>query len=126
MLSWDTVLLTNPCSFCAARVLLRGPSLANLGREFVQVPLRFFLAVEERLEICLRGCQRLHPHGRPSIRVSKALGFFNGVLDGVVENRLRFWGILAFLIVSKPRLFLFFASSSGSLHGLSGGISFRP
>ena len=45
--------------------------------------------------------------GLPSLRVSRALGFFKGVLDGVVENGLRFWGILAFLIVSKPRLFLF-------------------
>ena len=51
---------------------------------------------------------------------------YKSVYDGVVENRLGICGILAFLIVGKPRLFLLFACLSGSLHGLTSGISFHP
>ena len=48
----------------------------------------------------------------------KRFSFLKSVLGGVVENRLGFCGILEFLIVGKARLFLLFASLSGSLHGV--------
>ena len=57
---------------------------------------------------------------------SSASLFFKSVLDGVVENRLGFCGILAFLVVDEPRLFLAFARFNRGLHGFKSGISFRP
>ena len=51
--------------------------------------LRFFLAVEGRLEeISVCGRQRLHPHGHRPYMFLKRFSFLKGVLDGAVEHCL--------------------------------------
>ena len=79
-----------------------GAGLANLGREFVQVLLRFLLTVEEGFEkICLCGGQGSRPHGHSLDVFLEHFGLSKSVLDGAVENRLGFCGILACLLVDK-------------------------
>ena len=99
-------------SFCAARCLLCGAGLAQLGREFVQVLLRLFLTVEEcSEEVCLRGRQGLRPYGHGRDVYLESSVFFMGVLDGAAVNRLGFPSIQAFLLAEAPRLFLAFCRS---------------
>ena len=98
-------------SSSAARYLLCGAGLAHLGRELVQVFLRFFLSVEERFEeFSLRGRQGLRPHGRGLDVFLQRFGFLKGVL-------------LAFLLEKAPRLFLSFTRLGEGVHGLIGRIA---
>ena len=81
-----------------------GVLLAQLRCELVQVLLRFLLTVEEGFEdICLGGRQGFCPHGH-GLDVFLEFCFFKSVLDGVVESRLNFCGILAFWESSKRRV----------------------
>ena len=88
-------------SFCAVRFSLRGTGggvlLAQLCNELVQVLLRFFLAIEERLEeVRLRGRQGLHPNVHGLDVLLERFGFCKSVFDGAVEDRLGFCGLLTF------------------------------
>ena len=76
--------------------------LAQLCSELVQVFLRFFLAIEERLEeVCLRGRQRLRPHDHGLDVFLERLVFCKSVFDGAVEDRLGFCGLLNFFLLVK-------------------------
>ena len=70
--------------------------------------------------------KRFRPHGHGLNVFLECLGVSQTVLDGVGVHRIGIYGILAILIVCKPRLCLLFACLSGGLHGLTGSIPFRP
>ena len=83
--------------------------LAQLCCELVQVFLCFFSAIEERHEeIRLCGRQGLRPHRHGLNVLLERFGFLKSVLDGALEDRLCFCGLLAFFLVCKLRLFLTF------------------
>ena len=93
--------------------------------EIVKVSLRFFLAVEERLdEICLRGRQRFRTHGHRLHVFLKRFSFLKSLLNGVVEYRLGRGSLVALLLVEAPRLVLSFACLGKGLHGLVGSVTF--
>ena len=85
--------LTQPeaTSCCAARFLLRDTSLAELGRELIEVTLRLLLALEECLkEVLLRGRQRVLSHCHRFDVLLKRYGFLERTLKGIVVDGLGF------------------------------------
>ena len=76
-------------SFFARREFLQcGAGLAQLGREFIQVPPRLILSVEERFEeVCLRGRHGFRTHGHGHVFLERFV-FLKSVLDGLAVDRL--------------------------------------
>ena len=114
--------------FCAAPFLLCGAGggvlLAHLRCVRVRVVLGCCLAVEEHLEeVCLRGRQRLCPHGHRLYVFLKRFSFLKGVLHGAVEQCLGLCGLLALLLVEPPRPILSLTHLGEGLHGLVGCIT---
>ena len=86
--------------------------------------LCFFLLIEERLEeVRLCGRQGLRPHGHGLDVFLERFGFFKGVLDGAVEDRLGLCGRLALCLTNESRFFLTFTCLNSSFHGLTGAAS---
>ena len=68
-------------------------------------------------EVCVRGRQRLRPHG---YRLHLLL---QGCPSRCRCNRLSLYGILALLLVEAPCLFLLFACLSNGLHDLASSVA---
>ena len=82
-------------NLCASRVCLF----------LLSVLLCFFLAIGERLEeVCLRGRQRIRPHGHGLDVFLERFGLCESVFDGAVEDRLGFCGLLTFFLLVKKGL----------------------
>ena len=91
-----------------------GAGLAELGRDVVQVLLRFLLTAGESFEeVCFRGRQGFRNQGHGLHTLLKHFGFLQCTLDGFVENRLI---KLLCLLLPSARL-------SGCFHGLVGGVA---
>ena len=101
--------------------------MALLDREFIDIPLRLLLMLQECLEeVRIRGRQRLRPHCQRFHKLLERFGFLECVLDGFVVYRFGFRSFLAFLFILSLCLLLPLARLRGCFHGHTGGIAIRP